>query len=176
MDLELDLQLPLETAGADVPSLSDLRRWVAAALAGRRARAELTVRVVGEAEGRDLNRRYRGQDRPTNVLSFPFDAPPGIDAADPIHDLLGDLVICADLVRQEAQEQGTPVVAHWAHLVVHGVLHLLDYDHLAEEEATQMEGLETAILGGLGFPPPYGTAPEPAPESGLEPTPEEHPQ
>jgi probable rRNA maturation factor len=169
LDLELDLQLQLEAAGADVPSLSDLRRWVAATLEGRRERAELTLRVVGEAEGRDLNRRYRGQDRPTNVLSFSFEAPPGIDAADPIHDFLGDLVICADLVRQEAQDQGKPVAAHWAHLVVHGVLHLLDYDHLTEDEANQMEGLETAVLGGLGFPPPY----EPAPEPGREPNPEE---
>ena len=160
MDLELDLQL--ETVGADAPSQVELSRWAAAALEGRRERAELTIRVVGEEEGRELNRRYRGQDRPTNVLSFPFDAPSWIDADDPIHDLLGDLVICADLVRREAQEQGKPVAAHWAHLVVHGVLHLLDYDHLTEDEATQMEGLETAILGGLGFPSPYQPESEPA--------------
>lgn len=160
MDLELDLQL--ETVGADAPSQAELSRWVAAALEGRRERAELTIRVVGEEEGRELNRRYRGQDRPTNVLSFPFDAPPWIDAGDPIHDLLGDLVICADLVRREAQEQGKPVAAHWAHLVVHGVLHLLDYDHLTDAEAAEMEGLETAVLGGLGFPSPYQPESEPA--------------
>lgn len=153
MDLVLDLQFG--GPGAKPPTRSDLERWVAAALEGRRERAELTIRVVGEAEGRELNRRYRGQDRPTNVLSFPFEAPPGIDPVDPIHDLLGDLVICADLVQRESLEQGKPAAAHWAHLVVHGVLHLLDYDHLTEEDAAHMEGLETAILCGLGFHPPY---------------------
>ncbi|MGE5154938.1 MAG: rRNA maturation RNase YbeY [Bdellovibrio bacteriovorus] len=161
MELELDLQV--ETTAPGVPSLADLRRWAMASLEGMRARAELTIRVVGEAEGRELNRRYRGQDRPTNVLSFPFEVPPGIDPDDAVHDLLGDLVICADLVQREAREQGKPAVAHWAHLVVHGVLHLLDYDHLTDEDAAQMEGLETAILGGLGFPPPYQPDTEPAP-------------
>jgi probable rRNA maturation factor len=161
--IELAVDLQLGPGGADAPTLVDLRRWVAAALEGRRGRAELTIRVVGEAEAGDLNRRYRGQDRPTNVLSFPFDAPPGIDPEDPIHDLLGDLVICADLVRREAREQGKEEGAHWAHLVVHGVLHLLDYDHLTDEQAAEMEGLETVILGGLGFPPPYGPDVEPAP-------------
>jgi probable rRNA maturation factor len=170
LDLELDLQVA--AAGTDVPPLSDLRRWVAAVLEGRRDRAELTIRVVGEEEGRQLNRRYRGRDRATNVLSFPFDAPPGIDKDDSIHDFLGDLVICADLVRHEAQERGKPVAAHWAHLVVHGVLHLLDYDHLTDEDAAEMEGLETAVLGGLGFPPPYEQASEPA----LNSVTEEHPQ
>lgn len=153
VDLELDLQL--EAEGVLVPPPADLRRWVAATLWGRRERAELTLRVVTETEGRALNRRFRGQDRPTNVLSFPFEAPPGIDPEDPIHDLLGDLVICADLVQREAVAQGKAVVAHWAHLVVHGVLHLLDYDHRNEAEAAEMEGLETLILGRLGFPPPY---------------------
>jgi probable rRNA maturation factor len=162
MDLELDLQVEVEVEGVPVPALADVRRWVVAALEGRRQRAELTLRVVGEAEARALNLRFRGQDRATNVLSFPFDAPPGIDPVDPIHDLLGDLVICADLVQREAVEQGKAVAAHWAHLVVHGVLHLLDYDHLNEAEAAEMEGLESAILGGLGFPPPYELDGEPA--------------
>ncbi|MFY9976155.1 MAG: rRNA maturation RNase YbeY [Chromatiaceae bacterium] len=153
MELELDLQVP--HPGAEVPTLAEFRRWVGAALQRSRARAELTVRVVDEAEIRALNRRFRGQDKATNVLSFPFEVPPGIDADEPVYDLLGDLVICADLVRREAQEQGKPVAAHWAHLVVHGVLHLLDYDHIADDEAAEMEALETAILGELGFPPPY---------------------
>lgn len=166
MDLVLDLQIACP--GPEVPPRSELRRWVAEALKGRRERAELTIRVVGEAEARDLNRRYRGQDRPTNVLSFPFAAPPGIDRGGSVQDLLGDLVVCADLVRREASEQGKPAAAHWAHLVVHGVLHLLDYDHLTDEDAARMEGLETAILGGLGFPPPYeelGPVPAPSPET-----------
>lgn len=154
MELELDLQVP--HPGAEVPALAEFRRWVGAALRrSRERRVELTVRVVDEAESRALNGRFRGQDRPTNVLSFPFEVPPGIDADDPARDLLGDLVICADLVRREAQEQDKPVAAHWAHLVVHGVLHLLDYDHIADDEAAEMESLETAILGELGFPPPY---------------------
>lgn len=164
MDLELDLQVAQR--GAEVPTLAELRCWVSAALRRGRKRAELTVRVVDEAEIRALNQRFRGQDRPTNVLSFPFEVPPGIDADDPVHDLLGDLVICADLVRREAQEQGKPVAAHWAHLVVHGVLHLLDYDHIADDEAAEMEALETAILGELGFPPPYEPSMErPSPAS-----------
>ena len=159
MDLELDLQV--EQAGIEVPALAEFRRWVAAALEGRRKRAELTIRVVGEGEGRALNQRFRGQDKPTNVLSFPFEVPPGIDESDPIHYLLGDLVICADLVHREAQDLGKPPGAYWAHLVVHGVLHLLDYDHLTDDEAAEMEGLETTILGGLGFPPPYEPTAEP---------------
>lgn len=169
--LELDLQVEVE--GACVPSLAELRRWVLAALGERRERerqrAELTLRVVGETEGRALNRRFRGRDGATNVLSFPFEVPPGIEAADPVHDFLGDLVICADLVEPEALEQDKAMEAHWAHLVVHGVLHLLDYDHLNDVDAAEMEGLETAILTGLGFPSPYepGTEPdgEPAPKA-----------
>lgn len=153
MDLELDLQLVAD--GVWTPSQTDLARFGAAALGGRRERAELTIRVVDEQESRALNLRFRGQDKPTNVLSFPFDPPPGLVEADPVFDLLGDLVICASLVQREALEQGKEELAHWAHLVVHGVLHLLDYDHLNEDDAAEMEGLETAILQGLGFPPPY---------------------
>lgn len=159
MDLKLDLQMAADPFG--LPPLAELRQWVAETLKGRRERAELTIRVVGEEEGRDLNRYYRGQNKPTNVLSFPFEAPPGIQRDDPIHDLLGDLVICADVVQRESQEQGKPLVAHWAHMVVHGVLHLLDYDHLSDEQAAEMEGLETVILRGLGFPPPYEPTMEP---------------
>jgi probable rRNA maturation factor len=156
--LIIDLDLQVATAAADLPGEPDLRGWAAAALAGRRARAALTIRIVDPDESRALNLRYRGQDRPTNVLSFPFELPPGLPAADGIDELLGDLVICADLVQREALEQGREARAHWAHLVVHGVLHLLDYDHLTESEAQVMEGLETAIMIGLGFPPPYEEA------------------
>jgi probable rRNA maturation factor len=162
-DLDLDLDLQIASAEPDLPTRDDVARWVAAALDGRRARAALTVRIVDEAEGRALNLQYRGQDRPTNVLSFPFEPPPGIadlariggELGDGIADLIGDLVVCAPVVRREALEQGKAEPAHWAHLVVHGALHLLDYDHLTDPEAAAMEGLETAILLGLGFPPPY---------------------
>jgi len=153
--VDLDLDLQIATEASDLPVAPDFERWVAAALEGRRERAMLTIRLVGEEEGAELNRSYRGRDGATNVLSFPFDLPPGVDPQDPIAYLLGDLVICADVVRREAIEQAKRVQAHWAHMVVHGVLHLLDYDHLTEPDAAEMESLETGILGALGFPPPY---------------------
>ncbi|MBK1720190.1 rRNA maturation RNase YbeY [Thiocystis violacea] len=153
MELDLDLQIAAEDAG--LPARPRLERWVMAVLEGRRERAALTIRVVDPDESRALNRQYRGFDKPTNVLSFPFELPPGLSPDDPIADLLGDLVICAEVVRLEALEQGKDGLAHWAHMVVHGVLHLLDYDHMTESDAAEMEALETAILGGLGFPHPY---------------------
>lgn len=152
-DLDLDLQLAVEVP--DLPSESDFAQWTAAALEGRRDRAALTIRVVDVDEARGLNLQFRGQDRATNVLSFPFEVPPGMAGVDGVEELLGDLVICAEVVGREALEQGKAPHAHWAHLVVHGVLHLLDYDHQTDAEAVTMEGLETAILGKLGFPPPY---------------------
>lgn len=149
MELALDLQIA--SGSPRIPGEADLARWAVAALAGRREAAELTIRVVDAAEGAELNGRYRRREGPTNVLSFPFEAPPGA----PPMDLLGDLVICAPVVEREAAEQGRAPEAHWAHLVVHGVLHLLGYDHLDEDGARAMEALETDILCGLGFPPPY---------------------
>lgn len=128
---------------AGVPSAARLKRWAQAAL-GAGASGELTIRVVGAAEGRSLNRRYRGKDRPTNVLSF--HGAPGE---------LGDLVICAPVVRREAREQGKPPAHHWAHMVVHGVLHLRGFDHIEEAEARVMESRERAILAGLSLPDPY---------------------
>ena len=157
MDLDLDLQLATEAP--DLPTEADFARWCAAALAGRRERAALTIRIVDVPEGQALNLRFRGQDRPTNVLSFPFEAPPGLPAGEGLDELLGDLVICAAVVSREALEQGKAPTAHWAHLVVHGVLHLLGYDHHTDTEAQAMEGLETAVLVRLGFPPPYTETP-----------------
>ncbi|MGL5337628.1 MAG: rRNA maturation RNase YbeY, partial [Aeromonas veronii] len=93
---------------------------------------------------------YRGKDKPTNVLSFPFEAPPGLELP-----LLGDLVICRQVVEREAEEQGKPLMAHWAHMVVHGSLHLLGYDHIEDEEAEEMEALERDIMQELGFADPY---------------------
>jgi probable rRNA maturation factor len=126
-----------------VPGPARLRRWARAALGGRGG--ELTVRIVGPAESRALNRRYRKKDKPTNVLSFPSDAP----------GVLGDVVICAAVVAREAREQGKPPAAHWAHMVVHGVLHLLGFDHIRAADAKVMEGRERAILARLSFPDPY---------------------
>jgi probable rRNA maturation factor len=162
MKLKLYLQR-VSTAGGP-PAKTDLKRWALAALAGlKRAsnqsagkkvvdqKVALSLRLVDEAESADLNQRYRGKAGPTNILSFPFEPPPGARG----RRYLGDLAICAPVVAREAVEQGKALEAHWAHLVVHGVLHLLGYDHLEEAEAQLMEGLETRTLGELGFPPPY---------------------
>jgi probable rRNA maturation factor len=135
-----------------LPAPASFRRWVEAALRGARRRkpAELAIRVVGTDEGRQLNARYRGRDYATNVLSFPAELPPGIDLP-----LIGDLVVCAPVVAREAAEQGKPEAHHWAHMTVHGVLHLLGHDHIEASEAERMEALETRILAGLGIPDPY---------------------
>jgi len=146
--VEIDLQRA--TGVADLPEEDDFRRWAEMVLKGRRKRTELTIRVVDEIESRNLNRTYRGQDKATNVLSFPFDAPAVAGS-----DLLGDLVICAPLVQREAELQGKHASAHWAHLVVHGLLHLLGLDHRTDQEAAEMESVEVTILSRLGFSDPY---------------------
>ena len=142
----------------EVPDPSAMRRWVEAALAGARGEAELAVRIVTEAESAELNGHYRHKQGPTNVLSFPADLPEAVDIP-----LLGDLVICAPVVAREAHEQDKTLDAHWAHMLVHGTLHLLGYDHIDDADAAAMEALETRILAGLGFPNPYQT-PDPSAE------------
>ena len=138
-----------------MPAAVSFRKWVAAALEGRIREADLAVRVVGAKEGRALNRHYRGKDCATNVLSFPAELPAGVDLPMP---LLGDLVICAPVVLKEAKEQRKAANAHFAHLTVHGVLHLLGLDHDDEREAEAMELLEREILAGLGYADPYTDA------------------
>jgi probable rRNA maturation factor len=133
----------------DVPDPAEIDRWVRAALVVDGDR-ELNVRIVGEPEMAELNSRYRHKEGPTNVLSFPFESPPGADS-----EILGDIVICAPVVRREAGEQGKSLPAHWAHMVVHGIMHLRGYDHEIEADAERMEAAETEILTGLGFPAPY---------------------
>jgi probable rRNA maturation factor len=137
---------------AGLPAPLSFRRWVDAALRGakRRKPAELSIRIVDADEGRTLNRDYRGKDYATNVLSFPAELPSGAPLP-----LIGDLAICAPVVQREAAEQDKLAQAHWAHLTIHGVLHLLGYDHLDEAEADVMEALETRILAGLGIADPY---------------------
>lgn len=150
------IEIQLADESADTPEPPDLRAWAEAAIAdsGVGAEAGLTIRVVGEEEGRALNRDFRGRDYPTNVLSFPFgDIAPEAQAE--IGAYLGDLVICAPVVRREATEQAKSLSAHWAHMVVHGVLHLAGYDHQDEDEAMDMEAQERRILAGLGLSDPY---------------------
>lgn len=138
-----------------LPSPLQLRRWARSALKGvRRKSASVTVRIVGRAESRRLNARYRRRDQATNVLSFPFDAPPGVKS-----DLLGDLVICAPVVRAEARRQTGNEAAHWAHTVVHGILHLRGYDHGNDREAAEMEGRESRLMRAFGYPDPYARDP-----------------
>ena len=135
-----------------LPRRPAVERWVQCTLEGRRERADLTVRIVGREEGRRLNERFRGTPGPTNVLSFPFDAPPGATSTDAE---LGDVVLCAPVVNREARIQGKPRGDHWAHLVVHGVLHLLGHDHDTPAAARSMEGIERRVLAGLGVSDPY---------------------
>lgn len=147
--LELDLQVA--TQAADLPSEAQFRTWCEIALRQRTADSELTIRLVDEAEGLELNHTYRQRDYATNVLSFPADVPDGmLDIP-----LLGDLVICVPVVEREALEQEKSPEAHWAHLVIHGCLHLLGYDHIDDVEAEEMEALERTLLAELGHPDPY---------------------
>jgi len=146
------LRLLVERASRrPAPSRAALARWARAALADlRRASAVLGVRIVNEAESAALNARYRGRAGATNVLAFPYQAPPGTRS-----DLLGDLVICAPVVNREARAQGKSAAAHWAHMIVHGIMHLRGYDHRTDAEAAVMERREPAVLRRLGFPNPY---------------------
>jgi len=137
-----------------VPAAASFRKWVAAALADRAGEADVAIRVVDEEEGRSLNRQYRGKDHPTNVLSFPADLPEGLPDGVRL-PLLGDLVICAPVVEREAREQGKPLATHYAHLTVHGVLHLLGWDHENDRDAERMEQRERQILATLGIGDPY---------------------
>lgn len=140
---QLDFSLQLASQAAEIPSASQFRRWVRAAL---RVETSLAIRVVDEEEGRQLNASYRGKDYPTNVLTFPL-------TEEPL--LMGDIVICAPVVAREAKEQGKALLAHYAHMTVHGVLHLHGYDHEIDAQADLMEAMEIAILHKLGFANPY---------------------
>jgi probable rRNA maturation factor len=153
MSLSLDLDLQIAVDSNQLPSQADFETWVKTALGNTLDTAELTIRLVEITESQSLNLSYRGKDKPTNVLSFPFEAPPGMELP-----LLGDLVICVAVVEQEALEQNKPLQAHWAHMVIHGCLHLLGYDHIIDHEAEEMESLETQLIEGLGFSNPYKEA------------------
>jgi probable rRNA maturation factor len=150
----VDLQLAVEAPA--LPGAEDFTRWAEAALAeaGHEGAVEITVRIVDAAESRDLNREYRDKDKPTNVLSFPSEIPDFV-LAELDSAPLGDLVICAPVVAAEAVEQGKAAGDHWAHLTVHGVLHLLGHDHIEDAEAEAMEAMEIRALAALGIANPY---------------------
>jgi probable rRNA maturation factor len=149
--MKINLSVQVATSAKDVPSRASLIAWTRAALKGvRRQSISVTLRVVTSGESKKLNSTYRDKHKPTNVLSFPFETLPGTRS-----DLLGDVVICAEVVRREAREQGKEMRAHWAHMVVHGIMHLRGYDHQRSEDAAVMEARETRVLKALGFPNPY---------------------
>lgn len=149
--IAVEVQVVATSAG--VPTPSEITAWVSHAVRRFRTTAEVTVRIVELEESALLNARYRGRDGPTNVLAFPFEAPPGVPL--PQAELLGDIVVCAPLVARESAEQAKPLAHHWTHLVIHGTLHLLGFDHQNPTDAEDMEGTERALLGELGIDDPY---------------------
>lgn len=150
MNIAVDVQYA--TDAVDVPSEKSIHTWVIAALGNIREKAELTIRIVDEDEGKDLNRQWRDTEGATNVLSFNVE---GVEDIEP--DLLGDVIICAPVVHKEALEQQKTAESHWAHMVIHGTLHLLGYDHINDKDAEEMESLEINILKTLGYTNPYTT-------------------
>jgi probable rRNA maturation factor len=150
MSIDAGIEIQCAISAEGLPSSAQLHRWLQLALQDRAADAELTLRIVDEAEITALNYRYRGKDGATNVLSFPYQPLPGVESG-----LLGDIVICAPVVAREAVAQSKLLEQHWAHITIHGVLHLLGHDHQQAEEAGQMERLEVQLLGQIGFADPY---------------------
>ena len=146
------IEVQVACDASDLPAAEAMRGWVKAALEPQNVDRALLVRIVTGEEMRSLNHRFRGLDKTTNVLSFAWDSPPGVDGE---QDALGDLVVCDSVVREEARLQNKPLMAHYAHMIVHGTLHLQGYDHETADQAGRMESLETQILEGLGYADPY---------------------
>ncbi len=144
------IDLQIATQGDFLPDSAHIERWVGAAIRDERESAEVSVRIVDAEEGRTLNRQYRDKDKPTNVLSFPAELPPELELP-----LLGDLVVCAPVVEAEAADQQKSLESHWAHMIIHGTLHLLGYDHIETDDAEAMEALETSIMQKLNYSAPY---------------------
>ena len=145
--INLDVQREVDA----LPTDDEFLKWLSETLNfEKHSDTELTIRLVGEEESAELNQQYRHKKGPTNILSFPFDAPDEVEL-----NLLGDLVICVDIVKKEAIEQKKEELAHWAHMIIHGTLHLLGYDHLTDEQASIMETKEIKILSQLGYSDPY---------------------
>lgn len=148
---EKRIKITLQTIASNtyIPSRYFLQRWVNKALS-KQVSNQINIRLVSKKESAELNSRYRHKKGPTNILSFPFEPPPGISSA-----FLGDLVVCAALVNQQAKQQAKTRLAHWAHLIIHGCLHLIGYDHIHEKDANKMEALEIQLLKELGYENPY---------------------
>jgi len=147
--MRIELEVQRATSSRPLPDDRAFELWAATALQGQ-DESVLTIRIVDRDESRQLNSRFRGRDAATNVLSFPAELPEAVDLP-----LLGDIVLCAPLIAEEARSQGKPAESHWAHLTIHGVLHLLGYDHQEAAQAEAMEELEIKLLGSLGIPNPY---------------------
>ena len=153
MEISIDLQIATDEKLEDYPSIEKIELWARTSLtvAGRKADSEITVRMVNSDEIHELNNTYRHVDRPTNILSFPFELPEGVDDM----PLLGDLVICKEVLERECVEQHKTLEEHFCHLIIHGCLHLLGFDHIEDDEADEMESLEVVALKELGFKDPY---------------------
>jgi len=150
----MKVEVQIASDCSNLPDSKQLSTWVELATQQRNA-AEVVIRLVDEAESAELNTTYREKEGATNVLSFPFEAPQGLPEEALTADTLGDLVICAPIVAQQAMEQNKPVLAHWAHMVVHGCLHLQGYDHINDDDANVMEELEAKLLKTIGIDNPY---------------------
>jgi len=156
--LSLEFQYGVDFDADSMPSEEQFNQWALLAFDSGGLSLELegiseallTLRIVDKAESQELNREYRNKDKPTNVLSFPMDMPPDISPY-----ILGDLAICADIVQEEALEQGKDLFSHWCHMLIHGILHLQGFDHIEDDEAEEMEALETKIMSEIGFSNPY---------------------
>jgi probable rRNA maturation factor len=146
---QVDIQRTIELDS--LPSDDNFQLWVDRALADYSQDAEVVIRIVDTEEMAELNSQYRSKQGPTNILSFPFELPDGIEGI----DLLGDLVVCSAVLEQEAKQQNKALSAHWAHIIIHGVLHLLGYDHLTDDEAIEMESKEVVLLQELHIDNPY---------------------
>ncbi|MBU2864738.1 rRNA maturation RNase YbeY [Reinekea forsetii] len=151
MPIQIDFE---NVSDCQAPSEAQCHLWLSTALEGRKANATVAIRIVNNLESQQLNNDYRGKDKPTNVLSFPFDAPVGVPEK-AFDYMLGDLVVCAPVVIAEAKQQGKAVNDHWCHMLVHGTLHLIGYDHIKDDEANTMEQLERDILAKLNISDPY---------------------
>ena len=152
----INVDFQVEWEGDTIPSHDDISQWAQAALDVLIEEADVSVVLVGPEESQQLNHEFRGKDKPTNVLSFPFEVPEELAELDvDIGHTIGDLIICVPVVEQEAIDQNKPLMHHWAHMVVHGCLHLMGYDHIKDDEAEVMENLERQILAKLGIDDPY---------------------